>query len=32
MTHMARRQGVTENLMALEVDFIKHALGMAAPA
>jgi dipeptidyl-peptidase 4 len=31
MTHMARRQGVTENLMALEVDFIKHALGMASP-
>jgi len=29
-THMARRQGIAEQLMTLEVDFIKRALGMPA--
>jgi dipeptidyl-peptidase 4 len=29
ITHMARREEITENLMLLEVDFIKRALGLS---
>jgi dipeptidyl-peptidase-4 len=32
LTHMARRQGITENLMMLEVEFIRRSLGISPPA
>ena len=32
ITHSPRQEDVAENLLLLQVDFIKHALGMAGPA
>ena len=32
ITHSPRQEDVAENLMLLQVDFIKRALGMAGPA